>query len=303
MAHIRLPMAVCAVVAEVIGVGSHETLEIIFTTAGVPGPPPKLSHATKWKMWLAQAGRDPNVDSLAILGNLIEEFMDLPPLPGGPSALGLGGDPVAEYKAKRERLVRVLEEYGLRYFRGGRVLPINQALVEMNAPPLATAQADDPRKPASLDDLLRTIFRGLPRAMHPLTHRRKGAVLLSFTVEADIQDLLHSQLRPWISDIRPEEVTPSYGGSSTRMDFLLPKHKTVIETKRVRDGNHAKKIADELIIDIEHYRKHKECDHLWCVIYDPDHLITNPQGLMELEGKRVTPDGAVQVHMVIFSAG
>ena len=87
-----------------------------------------------------------------------------------------------------------------------------------------------------------------------------------FDSEYDIQDLLHSQLRPWIHDIRPEEYTPSYAGSSTRMDFLLPEHNLVIELKRVHDKVHAAKIGDELIIDIEHYRRHSQCNRLWCVI-------------------------------------
>ena len=72
-------------------------------------------------------------------------------------------------------------------------------------------------------------------------------------------------LRPWISDIRPEEFTPSYAGSSTRMDLLLPAHGLVIETKIIRDRVHAKRVGDELIIDIDHYRKHPDCRRLWCV--------------------------------------
>ena len=74
------------------------------------------------------------------------------------------------------------------------------------------------------------------------------------------------------------------------MDFLLPKQRTVIEMKLVRDRNHGEKIGDELIIDIEHYRKHPVCDSLWCVVYDPDHLLTNGPGLHDprlptLEGR------------------
>ena len=87
---------------------------------------------------------------------------------------------------------------------------------------------------------------------------------MTFESEYDIQDLIHAQLRPWVSDIRPEEFTPSYAGSATRMDFLLPDHKLVIEIKRVRDKTHASKVSDELIIDIEHYRRHQCCDRLWC---------------------------------------
>src|SRR6266850_3824200 len=117
--HVRLPMAVCAVVGDVL-TGSHNTLDALFLAAGAPGPPPSLAHHSKWKMWLFQAGNDPKVDSLALLGNLIEEFMDLPPGQGQTfvDANGVQRDVHAEYQKKREQLSRVLEEHGFRYFRG-----------------------------------------------------------------------------------------------------------------------------------------------------------------------------------------
>src|SRR5262249_14391210 len=139
---------------------------------------------------------------------------------------------------------------------------------------------DDAPKPAEIEELLDILIKGLRRSMYPLTHRRKGAQALSFSTEYDVQDLLHVLLRPWVADIRPEEFTPSYAGSSTRMDFLLFAHKTVIELKFVRDRNHAKKIGDELIVDIDHYRQHQDCSRLWCVIFDQDHFLTNPKFLV-----------------------
>jgi hypothetical protein len=301
MSNIRLPIAVCAAVAEVLK-GSHDTLNALFIAAGAPGPPPDLAHHSKWKTWLQRAGNDPEVDSLAVLGNLIEEFMDLPPLPsdgGLAEFLGTEHDPLAEYNKRRERLTQILEEHGFRYFRGGRVIPIGENSPELNTE--ITVPTSEGQKPSTIEDLLKIIIRGLPRAMHPLIHRRKNSQVLSFESEYDIQDLLHSQLRPWIADIRPEEFTPSYAGSSTRMDFLLPAHKLVIETKRIRDKHHASKIGDELIIDIEHYRRHPESAHLWCVIYDPQLFISNPKGLAtDLEGHRSTPDGSIQVKVFIF---
>lgn len=297
--NIRIPVAVCAAVAEVLE-GSHPTLDELFLAAGVPGPPPELAHHSKWKIWLQRAGNDPDVDSLSVLGNLIEEFMDLPPVSLEPSEIfGMHiPDPLETYKKKKERLVQVMEEHGFRYFRGGRVLPIG-----VTPEPASVAIPAEPKKPSSVEELLQIVIRGLPRAMHPLTHRRKGSVTLVFESEYDIQDLLHSQLRPWIHDIRAEEYTPSYAGTSTRMDFLLPEHDLVLEVKRVRDKNHAVKIGDELIIDIEHYRRHDRCKRLWCVIYDPLHLLVNPAGLAsDLEGTRKTPEGVVIVKILIFGA-
>ena len=304
MAHVRLPMSVCAVVGEVLR-GSHPTLDALFEAAGAPGPPPALAHHSKWKTWLFRAGNDPQVDSLALLGNLIEEFMDLPPSPTANmvDASGHAIDPIADYQQRRERLVTVLEEHGFRYFRGGRVLPDGQSPPVINGTVRQEVGAvAEPQRPSSLEELLQTIIRGLPRAMHPLTHRRKGVTPLTFDSEYDIQDLLHSQLRPWVADIRPEEFTPSYAGTSTRMDFLLPRYSLVLETKRVLDKPHATKIGDELIVDIEHYRRHQKCDRLWCVVYDPLHLLPNPSGLVtDLEGQRSTPDGSVQVRVFIVS--
>ena len=85
------------------------------------------------------------------------------------------------------------------------------------------------------------------------------------------------------------------------MDFLLPDHRLVIEIKRVRDKTHASKVSNELILDIEHYRRHQYCDRLWCAIYDPDLLIKNPTGMIsDLEGNRSTPDGSVSVHVLVI---
>lgn len=289
MTNVRLSKAVCTAVGGVLH-GSHATLDAIFESAGAPMPPPPLPHSTKWKEWLFRAGMDPNVDSLAVLGNVLEEFMDI----GPPEE---DRERFEEWQRDKVRVIKVLEENGLRYFRYGRVLPIGQTPEEM---PLRTAMSHGPVKPTKIDELLDVLLRGLRRAMHPLTHRRKGAQPLSFSTEYDVQDLLHALLRPWVADIRPEEYVPSYAGSSTRMDFLLPQYKIVIELKFVRDSNHAK-IGDELIIDIDHYRAHPDCDCLWCVVYDPDHLLTNAEGLKnDLEGERSSKDGKVRVKVLVL---
>ena len=286
-------MRPCAAVGDVLAnTGSHATLDALFQGAGAPGDPPDLSHGSKWKEWLFRAGVDPNVDSLAVLGNVLEEFMDLPPMEDGPE--------FEEWREKHVRVEAVLEENGLRYFRFGRILPQGQQ-PEHCEPHERSQESPHPMKPDSVQELLMILLRGLRRAMHPLTHRRKGAQPLSFSSEYDVQDLLHSMLRPWISDIRPEEFTPSYAGSSTRMDFLLPAHSLVIELKFVRDRAHGKRIGDELIVDIEHYRRHPACNNLWCVVYDPEHLLTNAEGLRtDLEGARRTKDGELMVKVLVM---
>ena len=290
-------MALCAAVAEILD-GSHQTLDTLFEEAGVPGPPPDLAHHSKWKTWLYRAGNDASVDSLAVVGQLIEEFMDLPPPPAtATSVFGIEHDPVATYNQKRSRLNAVLEEHGFRYFRGGRVIPNDGVQLE---PTPVTKIPDAVAAPSSIEELLQRLLRGLPRAMHPLAYRRRHAKSLIFESEYDIQDLLHSQLRPWVADIRPEEFTPSYAGSATRMDFLLPTHNLVIEVKRIRDKAHAARVGDELIVDIEHYNRHPDCTRLWCAVYDPRMLIKNPTGMVsDLERSRSTPGGLFSVRVLV----
>jgi hypothetical protein len=227
-----------------------------------------------------------------VLGNILEEFMDV-----GPEK---DSEVYLKWVTDRNRVVKALEENGFRYFRGGRVLPTGQ-IPEDPSPSASPVSRPGPSKPEGIEELLPILLKGLQRAMHPLTHRRKGAMALSFSTEYDVQDLLHALLRPWVADIRPEEFTPSYAGSSTRMDFLLPAHSLVIELKFVRDKNHAKKIGDELIIDIDHYRRHPDCENLWCAIFDPGHLLPNAEGLRnDLEGFRSSKDGKLQVRLVVL---
>ena len=289
----RLSRSLCAVVAEALaGTGSHATLESLFISAGAPGDPPSLSHGSKWKEWLYRAGQDDKIESLAVLGGVLEEFMDLPPPPSTQEH--------EDWKIKRQRVESALEENGLRYFRFGRILP--QAGVVTNGTNISIEPSPPSiARPSQVEDVLKIIVKGLRRAMHPLTHRRKGSQPLSFGNEYDVQDLLHALLRPWIMDIRPEEFTPSYAGSSTRMDFLLPAHSLVIETKIVRDRSHAKRLGDELTIDIAHYRMHPSCKRLWCVVYDPETLITNAEGLIsDIQGQHSSKGRQISVHMEIL---
>ncbi len=101
---------------------------------------------------------------------------------------------------------------------------------------------------------------------------------LNINDEYDVQNLFHALLQLYFSDIRPEEWNPSYAGSSKRSDFLLPEIETIIEIKKTRNGLNAKKLGDELLIDIAHYKNHSQCKKLICFVYDPEQRIANPRG-------------------------
>ena len=112
-----------------------------------------------------------------------------------------------------------------------------------------------------------------------LRDRHDGRETLDVNDEYDVQDLLHALLRLHFEDIRPEEWTPSYAGSTARTDFLLPQIDTFVEVKKTRKGLDAKTIGEQLIIDIERYQNHPQCRRLVCFVYDQEGRIANPKGL------------------------
>jgi len=90
---------------------------------------------------------------------------------------------------------------------------------------------------------------------------------------------MHGLLKLHFTDVRPEEVTPSYAGTSSRTDFLLKQEQVVIEVKKTRKNLGQKEIADQLIIDKERYRSHPDCKTLVCFVYDPEGRCDNPTAL------------------------
>ena len=177
MVTVRLSKSLCAVVGDAIATtGSHATLDQLFISAGAPGDPPSLAHHSKWKEWLFRAGQVPDTDSLAVLGNVQEEFMDLPPM---------DAERREQWKELRARVETELEANGVRYYRFGRVLPQGVPASES----LSSAQGRADRvvqRPESVEELLSFLVKGLRRAMHPLTHRRKGSTCLVVSSEYDV---------------------------------------------------------------------------------------------------------------------
>lgn len=120
-----------------------------------------------------------------------------------------------------------------------------------------------------------------------LRNRREDRPTLEVEDEYDVQDLLRSLLTLHFADIRAEEWTPSYAGGGSRVDFLLKQERIVVEVKKTRKGLEARKLGEELIVDIHRYRSHPDCQVLVCFVYDPDGRIANPRGIEnDLNGVR-----------------
>lgn len=159
------------------------------------------------------------------------------------------------------------------------------------------AESEGPSKPHVLIDKICSRFHLVAKQ---LRDRHDNRPTLDVADEYDVQDLLHSLLRIFFDDIRPEEWTPSYAGKTSRMDFLLKNESTVIEVKKTRSGLGAKEIGTQLIDDIERYKKHSDCKYLICFVYDPEGRIANPRGL---ESDLNRQEGKLKVKVLIVPKG
>lgn len=126
-------------------------------------------------------------------------------------------------------------------------------------------------------EFLVAVLRRVPHAARPLVGpRRQGKVTVEIRDEYDAQDFVEYTLRLLFDDTRAEEVTPSYGGRSGRVDFLVKSDSIVVEVKVTRDGRDHKKIGEEIIVDKFRYRSHPDAKFLVAVVYDLVGNIGNP---------------------------
>jgi hypothetical protein len=146
-----------------------------------------------------------------------------------------------------------------------------------NYPPgIAASPVGNLRAPLDKLELLANRFHLVAQQ---LRSRHGGRDTLKIIDEYDVQDLLRALLRLEFDDVRPEEHTPSYAGGGSRMDFLLKNEQVVVEVKCTRDRLGAREVGEQLLVDIAKYQSHPDCQSLFCFVYDPTGLISNPSGL------------------------
>lgn len=170
----------------------------------------------------------------------------------------------------------------------------------MNALPWIKPIDEKPKEKEKEIDYLEPLFRLLRRfdiLVRQLKHRYADREPVHVNDEYDVQYILHALLCGLFGDVRAEEVSPSYAGASSRLDFLLKDEQVVIETKMASSSLKDKQIGEQLIIDIERYQSHPDCRTLICFVYDPENYIRNPVGL-ENDLRRKTEKFEVIVFIV-----
>ncbi|MDN3240882.1 hypothetical protein [Glycomyces tritici] len=122
---------------------------------------------------------------------------------------------------------------------------------------------------------LEAMGRRLPEVFRELREQTRRHDAWVMKNEYDVQDVLSLILKGQFDDVRDEESAPSFAGSGYRMDFWLKKERIAIEVKMTRQGLSAKKLRDELLVDIVQYQKFPEAKGLFIYVYDPTHRVGN----------------------------
>jgi hypothetical protein len=89
---------------------SHSRIDALFMRSGAPGDKPPGNLETKCMEWLKRCNDDPTVDALAVLGNFIQEFMDIEP-----------SSYDAQTQAGQQRIRESLAKNQLSYQRNGHI--------------------------------------------------------------------------------------------------------------------------------------------------------------------------------------
>ena len=102
----EIPNAICSVVGRNLGDAyrSHSNLNALFYEAGAPGEPPEGNCVRKCTNWLKRCNDDSDIDALAVLGDVLVEFME--------------AWPYGDNSESKSEIERKLAEYGLHYDRG-----------------------------------------------------------------------------------------------------------------------------------------------------------------------------------------
>ena len=126
-----------------------------------------------------------------------------------------------------------------------------------------------------------------------------GGAAVKFDNEYDDQFLLRALLVQFFDDVRDEEYTPSYAGSNSRVDFLLPHFGLAVELKHTSTAMTDATVGEQLMIDRERYNTNPHVTHLIVLIFDHDGYLRNPRGLeSDLQRGQSHPDLTVTVRII-----
>jgi hypothetical protein len=149
--------------------------------------------------------------------------------------------------------------------------------------------------------LLREILSQIPQSVAYLSRpARSGIHDLSFDSELAIRDIAFTMIRGVFPDVMVEDPTEKHAGRSKNVDLVIPGIRTLVEFKYIKAGNRLTYV-DELKVDIGSYPKHSQCGHLFCVVWDPQQLVSDRKSVVEdLAGPRSHADRTFTVEVMFI---
>ncbi|MDZ7830283.1 MAG: hypothetical protein U5L07_00870 [Desulfobacterales bacterium] len=124
-----IPAPVIAVMAEYMPkIETHAGLDNLFLYADAPGDPPEGSKPVKTQAWLRRINKE-NDNPLAVLGKLIESYMEIPN-ENDDNPFG-GSTTISLEKEFQQKLISVIEGCNLSYISGGYILMVAQHQVNL----------------------------------------------------------------------------------------------------------------------------------------------------------------------------
>lgn len=112
-----------------------------------------------------------------------------------------------------------------------------------------------------------------------MRERHEGRAAFEVEDEFDVQDLFRSLLALYYDDIEQEQWMPDHADGQPVIDFFLPGNGVVVEIRKTRRGLAADELKALLAEDIEKYKQHDGCQHVFCCVYDPEARIPHPRDL------------------------
>ncbi len=137
---------------------------------------------------------------------------------------------------------------------------VDALVLRIKRNPTFFVEGQDQIKTSKTSDLhngLNTVMERFHPVVMQLRKRHSNRNTLDVNDEYDVQDLFHSLLKLYFRDVRPEEWNPSYAGSSSRSDFLLPEINTIIEVKKTRQSMTDRDLGEQLTL--QRYLRHFTC--------------------------------------------
>ena len=140
----------------------------------------------------------------------------------------------------------------------------------------------------------RRAIESLTPTIRSFNNRDKDVQPWTVECEKDVRDLLYVMLRPLIFDLTKEEVIPSKGGTSKKVDLCSDAARLFIELKWINRRGGWRRVQREIHDDIQTYGKHPACDDLLFAVVDNCRDFQDPRqfeheesGIQIVDGKEL----------------